>query len=532
MPSNKFAKKILDKSLPCFVCNKQFKSVAILMDHIATHHPSIRLYRCVICPGDKDTLTKYRRHILAHLKAFEKGNAVNHDNTNHNDANLNNIPINLNNDDENLNNRQENFDIVENVDNLHEIVNVVEDLNNIQDNVNSPNIEEKVKELYDTCLMNLLEICSKPDMTFKRAFEFSSIKNQEHIKLIDILKNFIQTKDNSFDDVVKNLENTFSNFNTEFKFLKHLEEIGLYSPPQNVIVGIENRATPILGINEFQEIKDTVCVLNLKFMLKSLFECKYFGEMVFKKYEYYLNNNDGILKNFVQGKIWRDIVQRNPDKIVFPYFLYDDDIEIASPVGHNVSKQSLCIFTIHFPVVEDFLLAKTEFMFPIAIAKTVDTKKYLKDYMLNSLVKTMNELATDGIDIKIGNDVKKVYFILGLATGDNKALNEILGFTGSFIHKYCCRQCIMPIEERSKSIVSDPTLKRNIEDYDDHLNNSDEFGKYGLNRKCNLNNIYEFHVYRNYYSDIFHDVIYLVMKDGLEALIQDGIRKKNLLSMI
>ena len=38
--------------------------------------------------------------------------------------------------------------------------------------------------------------------------------------------------------------------------------------------------------------------------------------------------------------------------------------------------------------------------------------------------------------------------------------------------------------------------------------------------------MYEFHVYRNSYADIFHDTIYSVIKEGFEAIIQDGLQKK------
>ena len=525
MPSTKKTKEKLRTPLPCFVCDKKFSSVAILIVHIDTHHPSTTLYRCVICHGDTNTLQKYRRHILGHIKAH-----------NNETIQIDNIIRNVDNHCNYLNNNpDQNLEIIQNQDlntanislNNHDDLNL--DHNNPMDIDPLPVahiIDDNINNIYNTCLKNLLTFCSHPDMTFKRAFEFSSIKNQEHIQIIDALKNIIDMNDNSNKEVLKKIENTFNNFNTEYLFTKHLEELGLYSPPMKVIVGSENRSINVLGINEFQEIKDSICILDFKFMLKSLFECQNFGEMVLNKINDYLNNNDGKIRNFVQGKIWRDIVERNPNKTLVPYFFYDDDIEIASPVGHNVSKQSLSVYTIHFPVVEDFLLSKTELMFPVAIAKTTETKKYLKDYVINTLVETMNELAEEGILLKIGNEERRIYFILGLVIGDNKALNEMLGFTGSFIHEFCCRQCIMPIEDRSVSVQSDPSLKRNIEDYDDHLNNSDEFGKYGLNRKCNLNKIYEFHAYRNFYSDIFHDVIYSVMKDGLEALVQDGIKKK------
>ena len=509
MPSNKNAKRILPNSIPCFSCHKEFITVASLMDHLKVFHQNLSQYDCIFCPSDKDTLIKYRRHILQHTKLHSK--------TANNEPNVNLDKIFLDNNDEDLNLEQ---NIVENEPMIVEDLNPPIEL--VEENFKNKNIEDQLQDIYNTSLINLLEVCSYPDMTFKRAFEFSSQKNKEHLKIIDLFKNFMDTENLQFKNTIEKFKNNLKNFNTEYLFLKHLTEIGIYSPPIKDLVGSENRMVTNLGINEFNEVNDSICILDFKFMLKSLFERKNIGQMILNKIDSFLNNDDGKLKNFVQGEIWKDILKRNPGKTIVPYFLYDDDIEIASPVGHNTSKQMLSIYTIHFPVVEDYLLAKTELMFPVAIAKTSDTKKYLKDYIINSLTEVMNELATDGIEIKIGDNLKKVHFILGLVIGDNKAMNEMLGFTGSFIHRYCCRQCIMPIEDRSKATVSDPNLNRKIQDYDEHLISNE----YGLVRRCNFNKISEFHAYRNHYSDIFHDVTYLVIKDGVDAVIQDGIRRQ------
>ena len=120
------------------------------------------------------------------------------------------------------------------------------------------------------------------------------------------------------------------------------------------------------------------------------------------------------------------------------------------------------------------------------------------------------------------SEIKKIYFILGLVTGDNKAVNELLGYTGSFIHNRCCRHCLMERKDRDTVVEENSELIRKIEDYEEHCKTRE----FGINRYCLLNDLHEFHVYRNSYADIFHDTIYLVIKDGLEAVIQDGIRLK------
>ena len=510
MPSNRLSHQILDEPLECSLCSKKYYKVEDYFSHLTYQHRRQTLYKCILCPGDKDTLSRYRRHLLGHIASSRRHRTDNIEE---------NIIINDQPNDNNELNDNEDFVELAEIDDMNNDINEMPINSDCSQNIVN-NFNEEIKNLKNVCLNNLIQLCSYSDVSFKRAFLTIVQKIDEQKRIFQILTPILNKNDERYQNIMQELNNIYNNFNTKYRFLKYLKELDVYCEPFKYSVGSEIRLITEAGINSLLDVKDSVCHLNIIFMFRKLFEMPNLCNMMLNKINYYLNLNDGKLRNFVQGNIWKGIMERNPNKIIIPYFIYNDDIEVASPIGHNTGKHALCIYTIHFPVLEDYLLAKNEFMFPIAIAKTEDTKKYPKDVILGPLIcNQLNSLAKDGIEVLVDGEVKKIYFILGLATGDNKAVNELLGYTGSFIHPMCCRYCLMSRNDRNRMTEENEDLLRKIEDYEEHV----ETREFGLNRKCLLNELHEYHVYRNSYADIFHDTIYLAIKDGFEAIIQDGI---------
>ena len=61
--------------------------------------------------------------------------------------------------------------------------------------------------------------------------------------------------------------------------------------------------------------------------------------------------------------------------------------------------------------------------------------------ILHYFVSELQKLSKTGVTIKIGDTEHKFYVVLARVTGDNLALNQILGFTESFNSDYCCIWC-------------------------------------------------------------------------------------------
>lgn len=75
------------------------------------------------------------------------------------------------------------------------------------------------------------------------------------------------------------------------------------------------------------------------------------------------------------------------------------------------------------------------------------------------LVNHLNYLAKEGIQIEVDDTNIKIYFVVGLILGDNKGLNEVLGFAGSFSANHFCRfckrhklDCANDVEEKSEFV--------------------------------------------------------------------------------
>ena len=208
--------------------------------------------------------------------------------------------------------------------------------------------------------------------------------------------------------------------------------------------------------------------------------------------------------------------------MLLPYNIYCDDVEIANVQGHNTSKNMMAIYTLDFPLLADYKKSKVEFMFPIAFARTIVTKQSKKEECLGFFLDEMNEVGKDGINLIINGKEQKVHFIFCLTLGDNKAVHELTGFSEGFNDEYICRFCIMNKKDRRIAVEENVTLLRNADDYETHVAEK----SFGIKRNCGLNDIYSFHVTRNYYHDVFHDVLLTVLKEGIQAVIDEGIQNK------
>lgn len=136
-------------------------------------------------------------------------------------------------------------------------------------------------------------------------------------------------------------------------------------------------------------------------------------------------------------------------KNVIPYIIYFDEFEINNPLGSHKGAQAIAAFYYSLPTLPEHHLSSLNNIFPALFFKSRD-KSFGNDASLKILVRDVKELEENGITIKINNNEMKIYFVLGLITGDNLGLNSILGFTKSFSSKFYCRHCLCNEDESSR----------------------------------------------------------------------------------
>ena len=512
--------KILVESLPCFICrNKVFSSLHLLIDHFRLYHDrNICNFDCILCSLSYGTLVKYRRHILEHLQkehsnyyAGKRGPVYLCDTDLEQSQSHVHLP----------DHQQPNIEIdpITVDETMQNPCTVIAD-NNIQPEKNI--IEDFHEILQSDYISYILKLCSFPELSTKRVFEIMNCESQRNVFKDKMISQITKDYDNSMlKELIKQSEDILNEIKTPYLFFKYIEQLGVYCRPTDVTVYRTLKTVTKQGQTKLINVHDKVSIFNLQFVLKNLFEIPGLLKKMLLKKDKLMSEMDTI-SNYVQGKVFRDICSRNPEKIIIPYFLYNDDVEISSAKGHNNCKNMMSIYTIVFPLLEDYQLSSVEFMFPVAFSRSNITKTTKKDACISKLIEQMDDCAKNGIELKIGNEKIRVHFTCALIIGDNKALHELLGHSESFIDEYICRNCIMKKADRQKAVEENVTLLRKPEDYDTYVATK----TFGVKRACLFNQITEFHVTKNFYHDLFHDVYFRVLKDGLQDIIDVGLRTK------
>lgn len=183
---------------------------------------------------------------------------------------------------------------------------------------------------------------------------------------------------------------------------------------------------------------------------------------------------------------------RDAGKLVMPYYLYADDAEVNNPLGGHKCGVSFVYYS--FPAMKycDIFLAC---VFEAKLFKQFGAVACLAD-----LVAVMQSLEEEGIDIDTSKGRKRVNFVLAMVLGDNKGLNDILGFAGSFTANFFCRFCNMHREVTQEPHVEAINLLRTRETYAIDCAAQD-LKTTGIKSQSIFNSISSFHVVENYAVD-------------------------------
>ena len=102
-------------------------------------------------------------------------------------------------------------------------------------------------------------------------------------------------------------------------------------------------------------------------------------------------------------------------------------------------------------------------------------------------------MATKGIHIVVNGEKRTIYFECVLVVGDNLALNELCGFSGSFIANQYCRICSATKTECQKMIVEDNSRIRTVSSYDSDVSRNN-YMVTGIKSECLFNGVGKFHI--------------------------------------
>ncbi|KAI8115638.1 hypothetical protein CVS40_12276 [Lucilia cuprina] len=287
--------------------------------------------------------------------------------------------------------------------------------------------------------------------------------------------------------IVNDLKSLFKNVNTDYMLEKYLTEKRLIEELQ------------VFSIDESLNAKGTLMPLHFQF--EQIFTKDGLIDKVLTHMEATEKNDRKI--NFIQSDLWKQKKSLYPNKILIPYYLYNDDFVINNPLGSKAKNQAVCNFYYSFPCMPQNS-SKLNSVFLACSILSADVKKH-GNKCYDALIESIIDLEITGIEINTVTGPKKIHFIMGLMLGDNLGLNCTLGFSKSFSAKYFCRFCLIEKKDSQKAVTENEALLRNRINYREALETETPM-EYGIATKSNFNNIPSFHVTENFAIDVMHDL--------------------------
>ncbi|KAG5669916.1 hypothetical protein PVAND_000206, partial [Polypedilum vanderplanki] len=211
---------------------------------------------------------------------------------------------------------------------------------------------------------------------------------------------------------------------------------------------------------------------------------------------------------------------------VIPCFLNHDDFEPDNPLGSNAGNNKIAAFYYTFPVIPHYLLSSPNFIFDGSLFSSHLKNEDLKS-CVEPLVNIFVDLETNGIDLNIDNNEKKVYIVLCLLLGDNLAINEMLGLSKSFNSNYFCRFCTILKDESKQTVKECDNSLRSIDTYVHDLESKHN----GIISDCYFRKLKYFHPITNYEIDVMHDLYEGVARYDLALILQSFIYEKKLFNL-
>lgn len=423
----------------CFSCGESFEKLDLLVKHFKYFHSfnSLTTFTCCedLCNQSFKSLSSFKRHVLLRHSADDTNESEN----NREIVESINAPI-----------REPNSSISNDCGNImsNEMNMSIDDSENREVNSmsNLPSTSEINGYIRNAAAKLTIQMMSKSNFTTKDIFEMQGnfnefISNSIVSSLTDQLK---REMFKSIDDSVKincslsNCTKIFDECNTEYRLLKWMKENDLLAPLKIVNINEEIDIVHNIGETRYDELSFKAAFIPLSFQFKKIFQKGNTLKETLTRQEKFSLESD-VVKNFVQGKLWKNKMKYFEDKIVIPYFLYTDDFEINNPLGTHAGVQALNTLYFSFPTSYSWL--QLENIFLAGFVNSKDIKNFGNKNYLIELVKDLIDLEVNGLLLTTEEGAFRVYFVLGLIQGDNSGLNEILGFVTSFVANYFCRLC-------------------------------------------------------------------------------------------
>lgn len=477
--------------MKCHLCEKEF-DLDQLVKHIGRHfvkNSNSPQYRCTInnCNQCFQNASSFKRHVKTKHKSIENRTESGIERTQNQTINT--------------------------IESLPEIVSN----KSLLDNVFDPTLKTFN---FDSCVENvkmsaLKFIVSLHDKDFLPRKEIVNIQNSIINDLLDpifynlkeIISNYILNSSQLtyLNHVIKLFANPFDYCKSEHMLIENLIKNDMAARIPQFTINAETQACLLGGELKIDDSTSKGLIYPLSFYFRKIFEKEdVLRDCLFEIQKLENSFSGDCISHFVQGQLWKEKKINIPNKILIPYFIHCDDLEINNCLGSHAGVHSLAAIYYSFPLSEN--ISQLTNIFLAGVIKTKDTKEFGNDSCLYKLIDEIKILEDTGILIKLSDGTsQRVHFVLGLILGDNLGLNKMLNFSKSFSANFFCRFCtegkrstVSLCEEKIESLL-------NIDKYEMLLEKNDPSAT-GIYGDSIFNSISSFHVVKNYSVDIMHDV--------------------------
>ncbi|KAJ8685979.1 hypothetical protein QAD02_021772 [Eretmocerus hayati] len=252
--------------------------------------------------------------------------------------------------------------------------------------------------------------------------------------------------------------------------------------------------------------KITIVRIPLVIGLKRPLETEGLLEATMSYYEFLMQEKH-LKMNLVQGKLWaKQIKNVERGVIVLPSVSYYDAIQIRNGLGSHAVEGNLGNCSSTIACSPPSFSSRLESMVVSDIFLESDRKKNRDEAIFKSFIEEVRYLRREGIELNLKGRKVRVHFILSSMTGDNLGLNSIFEYVCSFYNTHFCRICYVGGFEINYMVKEDESRLRTRNKYEEDLKLNKDPSETGLNGRSSFNDIEDFHVMKNAYLDLMHDL--------------------------
>lgn len=387
------------------------------------------------------------------------------------------------------------------------------------------NIEKLSQEFTRLSIGFNLKWLNKSSVPRKLVFEFQEDVRTNILKPIQEVVEIIADSgliSTSGKNALGSIFSMFSNTQSEYQFVRQLKSMKLYEDP--VYFTICNELRPGVIHHKLDMIVDDIkgVLMPIRFQLKKCLES---AGMMNAIIDCLKPSNDGVIRSLIDGKIWQEKVRGSNDKLVIPINIFIDDFTTSDTVSPHASSTKISGIYYYIPCLPPYVLSKLHNIHIAGFFMSEDRKRFGNNQILYKLVEIFTDLELNGLNIMYEGQEINVYFMIGFVTGDNLGLSETLRLVESPAANFYCRVCKRTKSEREKDCKEFIESLRSKEEYDDDVR-LDDVSRTGIKGNCILNDVPSFHVSRNIYFDIMHDVSEGICLYGLSHCLKYFVYKK------